>query len=127
MAHECSSLPKRTRAEASDYILDCEFRIKTYKRHLVFLVVLLFAFAGATAKAQSTIFNVPTTDTVMKGKGYFEFDYLRQAPGTDTTRTHIINPRLVAGIASNVEAGANFLTAHSTHRALFCGASSTCG
>src|SRR5262245_24465188 len=96
-------------------------------RHRVSLVVLLFAFAGEAAKAQSTIFNIPTTDTVMKGKSYFEFDYLPQVPAAETTHMHIFTPRLVVGIASNVEAGANFLTARSPHGAHFCGASSTCG
>jgi hypothetical protein len=33
--------------------------------------------------AQSTIFNIPSTDTVDKGKGYFEFDFLPEAPGVD--------------------------------------------
>jgi hypothetical protein len=43
-------------------------------------VALLLVVAAQTAMAQSTIFNIPTTDTVSKGKGYFEFDFLAQAP-----------------------------------------------
>jgi len=89
-------------------------------------VALLLVVTAQAAMAQSTIFNIPTTDTVSKGKGYFEFDYLAQAPGTDT-RTHVLNPRLVVGVGSNVEAGVNFLTAHMTHGAHYCGESSTCG
>ena len=35
------------------------------------------------AAAQSTIFNIPTTDTVAPKHGYFEFDYLPAVPGPD--------------------------------------------
>src|SRR5262244_3747722 len=75
-------------------------------------VALLLVVTAQTAMAQSTIFNIPTTDTVSKGKGYFEFDFLSQAPAFDTTRTYLYNPRLVVGVAANAEAGVNFLTSH---------------
>jgi hypothetical protein len=90
-------------------------------------VALLLVVSAQTAMAQSTIFNIPTTDTVAKGKGYFEFDWLMQAPGFDGTRTHVYNPRLVVGVSDKLEVGANFLTAHMTHGAHYCGESSTCG
>ena len=90
-------------------------------------VALMFVVTVQTATAQSTIFNIPTTDTVSKGKGYFEFDYLSQAPGSGTTRTHVLNPRLVVGVTGNVEVGVNFLTAHVSHGAHYCGTASTCG
>ena len=81
------------------------------------LVVLLFALAAETAMAQSTIFNIPTTDTVSKGKGYFEFDYLPQMPKPEgADRLQIINPRLVVGIGGNVEVGANFASIHTPGR-----------
>jgi hypothetical protein len=75
-------------------------------------VALLLVVTAQTAMAQSTIFNIPTTDTVSKGKGYFEFDFLAQAPGFDSTRNTIYNPRLVVGVAPNAEAGVNFPTSH---------------
>jgi hypothetical protein len=60
------------------------------------------------ASAQSTIFNIPTTDTVTPRKGYFEFDYLPQIPKPEGAgRIQIFNPRIVAGLAPNLEAGAN--------------------
>jgi hypothetical protein len=62
---------------------------------------------GQLASAQSTIFNIPTTDTVSKGKVYAEFDFLAQAPSPGV-RTYIYNPRLVVGTGSNVEVGVNF-------------------
>ena len=64
--------------------------------------------------AQSTIFNVPSTDTVSKGKGYFEFDFLPQAPGSGTTRTYIFNPRLIVGLGPSAEVGVNFPTYHAS-------------
>jgi hypothetical protein len=70
-----------------------------------------FVFVGVAAqnaRAQSTIFNIPSTDTVDKGKAYFEFDYLPQAPGPDKGAiTSIFNPRLVVGVPYDVEVGFN--------------------
>jgi hypothetical protein len=76
-------------------------------------VALIFVVTVQTATAQSTIFNIPTTDTVAKGKGYAEFDFLVQAPGPDGgTRFKIYNPRLVVGAANNLEVGVNFPITH---------------
>jgi hypothetical protein len=62
------------------------------------------------AAAQSTIFNIPTTDTVAPKKGYFEIDYLKQLPTPDEPASNwqIFMPRIVAGVAPNVEVGVNF-------------------
>jgi hypothetical protein len=74
---------------------------------VVLLVVALAAF-GEAALAQSTIFNIPTTDIVAPKKGYFEFDFLLQAPATEgASRTQVYAPRIVVGVAPNVEAGVN--------------------
>ena len=78
-------------------------------------IVLLFVLVAQSARAQSTIFNVPTTDTVEKGKGYFEFDFLPQAPGPDTGASIIIyNPRLVVGLPHDVEVGVNVPVYHNS-------------
>ncbi len=86
------------------------------KRSKVFsglFVALLFVVAAQTALAQSTIFNIPSTDTVDKGKGYFEFDFLPQTSvATGAERAYIYNPRLVVGLPNNAEAGVNFFTFH---------------
>ncbi len=72
------------------------------------LLLLLFVLVSQTARAQSTIFNIPSTDTVDKGKGYFEFDYLPQAPGPDQgASTQVFNPRFVIGLSKNAEFGVN--------------------
>jgi len=107
--------------------------VKNYRVFLGLFVALLFALSGPTAMAQSTIFNIPSTDTVDKGKAYFEFDYLPQAPGfeagrtTPAYRTTLINPRLVVGGPGNTEFGVNVPTFHNSQSQTFCGTSSTCG
>jgi hypothetical protein len=72
----------------------------------------LFVLAAQNALAQSTIFNVPTTDTVSKGKAYLEFDFLPQIPAAaNADRIYTYNPQFVGGVSGNIEAGANsFLT-----------------
>lgn len=79
------------------------------RKPLALLFVALWLLVPAeTSMAQSTLFNIPTTDTVDKGKAYVEFDFLPQIPhpnGMD--RLYIYDPRLVAGIQSDLEAGAN--------------------
>jgi hypothetical protein len=83
---------------------------------LVLAAILGF---GQVAVAQSTIFNIPTTDTVAKGKVYFEFDYLAQLPkfedlpeGRSIHRLHVFVPRGVVGLGANIEAGANVSVVH---------------
>jgi hypothetical protein len=80
----------------------------TCNRFFARLLVLILIACGGRAMAQSTIFNIPTTDTVAKGGLYAEFDFLVQAPGTDYSRTYIYNPRLVVGAPGNLEFGVNF-------------------
>src|SRR5215475_7075898 len=76
-------------------------------------VAVLFVVAAQTAMAQSTIFNIPSTDTVSKGKGYFEFDFLPQAPGPDSgSSIGIYNPRGLVGLPHNTEIGVNIPIYH---------------
>jgi hypothetical protein len=74
---------------------------------LIFLIPITFS---SQVLAQSTIFNIPTTDTVTKGKAYAEFDFMPQVPGTDVSRTYMYNPRLVVGAPGKLEFGVNFPT-----------------
>ena len=62
---------------------------------------------ASPAAAQSTIFNIPTTDTVAPKKGYFEFDYIVQLPAPDAGQFQIFVPRIVVGVAPNLEVGLN--------------------
>ena len=76
---------------------------------------LLVVLIAQSAMAQSTIFNIPSTDTVENKKGYVEFDLLPQAPGpTAGASTMIINPRFVMGLPHDVEIGVNFPVYHNS-------------
>ena len=88
--------------------------MKNYKVLSGLFVALLLVVTAQTAMAQSTIFNIPSTDTVAKGKGYVEFDFLPQAPGTGVSRTYIYNPRLVVGAGPSAEVGVNFPVFHTS-------------
>jgi hypothetical protein len=85
--------------------------VRSYRIYAQLLVLILISFSGQVL-AQSTIFNIPTTDTVSKGKAYAEFDFMPQAPGTDVSRTYMFNPRLVVGAPHNFELGVNFPIYH---------------
>ena len=53
---------------------------------------LAFVLVAQSAMAQSTIFNIPSTDVVDKGKGYFEIDLLPQAPKPDSGPSRPTSP-----------------------------------
>ena len=89
------------------------------KRVTCVCTLIAIVAMGQVAMAQSTIFNIPTTDTVAKKKVYFEFDYFVQTPkfgdlpdGSTTHRLHVYVPRVVVGVGGNVEVGANIATFH---------------
>jgi len=65
---------------------------------------------GQQALAQSTLFNIPSTDAVGKGKGYFEFDFFAQMPTTSgAPRLYTYAPRVVVGAGAGVEIGTNMV------------------
>jgi hypothetical protein len=64
------------------------------------------------AAAQSTIFNIPSTDTVSPGKGYFEFDYLAQLPKADLGSWQTFAPRGIVGVTPELEVGVNVAVTH---------------
>jgi hypothetical protein len=79
------------------------------------VLALSFVLVAQAVRAQSTIFNTPSTDVVDKAKTYFEFDFLPQAPGPDVgAATIIYNPRVVFGVGYNVEVGVNFPIYHNS-------------
>src|SRR2546427_13035348 len=87
----------------------------TNRKFTVCFVALALFLGAENAIAQSTIFNIPTTDTVSKGKGYFEFDFLPQIPKPELAdRLYIYDPRLVVGLGPNVEAGINIAAFHTS-------------
>ncbi|MBI2815721.1 MAG: hypothetical protein HYX72_02155 [Acidobacteria bacterium] len=80
-------------------------RLTAYRFSLSLAVIVLF---GQSAVAQSTIFNIPTTDALTKNKVYLEFDTFVQAPKAEgSDRLSVFVPRGVVGLGRDVEAGAN--------------------
>jgi hypothetical protein len=72
------------------------------------LILIGIIVSARTATAQTTIFNIPTTDVVANGKRYFEFDLSAQMPQADLiNRLYVYNPRFVAGFGPSLEAGVN--------------------
>lgn len=58
--------------------------------------------------AQQTIFNVPSSDILDKGKFYFEFDATFKPTNSDAVNKFLsFAPRIVAGTGGNVEIGLN--------------------
>ena len=72
---------------------------------LGFVLIVLCATKG---QAQQTIFNVPTTDVLDRGKVYFELDVSFKPNNSRTVgRFSSFVPRVVVGAGGNVEVGLN--------------------
>lgn len=71
---------------------------------------LLIAVLCLKAQAQQTVFNVPTTDVLDRGKVYFELD-ISVKPNDSDALSHFSSfvPRLVVGAGGNIELGVNIL------------------
>jgi hypothetical protein len=71
-------------------------------------LLLLFCGASGVARAQQTIFNVPSTDVLERGKVYFELDASFK-PNDSEALGHFTSfvPRVVVGAGGRVEVGLN--------------------
>ncbi|HEV7398163.1 MAG TPA: hypothetical protein VGN86_16745, partial [Pyrinomonadaceae bacterium] len=73
----------------------------------IFLVTLVCGLT-AMVQAQQTIFNVPTTDVLDKGKVYGELDAsLKPTDGAAVPSFSSFVPRVVVGAGGRVEIGLN--------------------
>lgn len=90
--------------------------LKNIARKIFEIVFASAAFAIFIAamclngQAQQTVFNVPTTDVLDKGKVYFELDV--SAKPNDSAAVNKFSsfvPRLVVGAGHHIEAGVNIL------------------
>ena len=64
-------------------------------------------FDGRTAQAQSTLFNIPSTDVVAPKKTYVEFDFISHLEPHDEGGFQAYVPRAVFGVGKRVEVGVN--------------------
>lgn len=62
---------------------------------------------GQKTSAQSTLFNIPSTDVVAPKKTYLEFDFISHLESHDDGGFQAYVPRVVVGVGGNVEVGAN--------------------
>jgi len=81
----------------------------------LFGLSIVLVLAGQYAFAQSTLFNIPSTDAVSAKKIYAEFDFMAQMPTTaGTSRLYVYAPRAVVGVGAGVEAGVNVALFHTS-------------
>lgn len=72
------------------------------------IMLMLLCGAGSKARAQQTIFNVPSTDVLDRGKVYVELDASLKPDDSETVpRFSSFVPRVVAGAGHRVEVGLN--------------------
>jgi hypothetical protein len=79
-------------------------------KSIVWALCALFAltfFESRTARAQSTLFNIPSTDVVPKKKTYFEFDFVSHLESHANGGFQFYAPRVVFGLGHRLEAGVN--------------------
>ena len=85
-----------------------ESRKNSTSVHVVGLVSVFLFIPAASVHAQQTIFNVPSTDVLGKGKVYAELDAsLKPTDGSDVAKFSSFVPRVVTGAGSNIEFGLN--------------------
>jgi hypothetical protein len=64
-------------------------------------------FECQTTKAQSTLFNIPSTDVVAKKQTYLEFDFISHLESHRDGGFRAYVPRVVFGLGKKLEAGLN--------------------
>lgn len=57
--------------------------------------------------AQSTVFNIPSTDVLSRGEGYFEADFQAHLSSYEGGGYHSYGPRVVYGLGKRTEIGLN--------------------
>src|SRR5215510_646922 len=72
-----------------------------------FSAFCVVAFASSIVKAQSTLFNIPSTDVVAPKKVYVEFDFVSHFESHENGGFQAYVPRAVVGVAKGLEVGAN--------------------
>ncbi len=74
----------------------------------VVALLILLCGAGSKARAQQTIFNVPSTDVLERGKVYAESDAsFKPNDSESVSRFSSFVPRVVVGVGGRVEVGLN--------------------
>ena len=95
-------------------------RLKSIAWALGALCAMTTLFDSQTARAQSTLFNIPSTDVVAPKKTYLEFDFISHLEPHDEGGFQAYVPRAVFGAGRKVEVGVNvaFLDAEAPDQAV---------
>ena len=80
---------------------------KSILRNCVFFSLLIFT-ASLTIQAQSTIFNIPSTDVVGEDRLYVEADFIAHFDKYEKGGFQTYGYRTVYGVRKNLEVGINF-------------------
>src|SRR3954466_4347567 len=80
--------------------------------NLVLFVAAVLLCTFATSFAQTTIMNTPSTDVVAPKKVYVEMDFLTNYAWQREGSFQNYIPRVVVGVAKNVEVGVNVSFTH---------------
>lgn len=75
--------------------------------HLGLLLILIVAAAAQSAQAQSSIFNVPSTDVQSPQTFYVEADYIAHPAPYDEGGFHYFGPSVIYGVREDFEVGLN--------------------
>lgn len=79
---------------------------RTYLK-IAAMTLAVFILSAATVSAQSTLFNIPSTDIVPEKKIYLEFDFVSHLDGYSNGGFQQYVPRAVVGVRKNLEVGVN--------------------
>ena len=71
------------------------------------LLITFISLNSDRAVAQSTLFNIPSTDVVAEKKVYFEFDFVSHLERARDGGFQTYAPRMVVGLGRGVEVGVN--------------------
>lgn len=72
-----------------------------------FGLLILIIIAQQSVRAQSAIFNVPTTDVLPPQKLYVEADYITHPASYEKGGYHYYGPSIIYGVGKNIEIGLN--------------------
>lgn len=75
---------------------------------LLALLIILLSGAQQIAGAQTSIFNVPTTDVLPPEKLYIEADYISKPVSYEKGGFHYFGPTVIYGLRKDIEVGINF-------------------
>lgn len=66
-----------------------------------------------TVSAQSTVFNIPSSDVLSRGEGYFEANFTAHLSSYESGSYQLYGPRIVYGLGKRTEIGLNAFYTHS--------------